>query len=65
MDDLEQPTLPADDAELERLRRRYEPADPTRDTGASPEHVAEAWRDTLDDALDDALEPGLEAEARR
>jgi hypothetical protein len=65
VDDLEQPTLPPDDADIERLLRQYTPTEAARDTGATREHVAEAWHDALDEALDDALERGLAEDARR
>ena len=64
MDDLDQPTLPPDDADVERLLRQYAAADPARETGTMPEHAAETWRDALDEALDDALERGLADTAR-
>jgi hypothetical protein len=65
VDDLEQPTLPPDDADIERLLRQYTPADAAPDTGTTREHAAEAWHDALDEALDDALERGLADDARR
>ena len=65
MDDFEQPTLPPDDADIERLLRQYRPSDAARDSGAAREHAAEAWHDAIDEALDDALERGLAENARR
>ena len=64
MDDFDQPSIPPEDADIERLVRQYRPTEAARDTGTSPEHVAEAWHDAIDDALDDALDRELTGDRR-
>jgi hypothetical protein len=63
--DFDEPSLPPDDADVSRLLARYQADDAARDTGASREHVAEAWHDALDEALDDAVQAELERDAAR
>lgn len=64
MTDFEEPLPPPDDADISRLLAQYRTEDGATEAGADPEHVAEAWRDTLDETLNDVVESELERDVR-
>lgn len=66
MTELDEPLPPPDEADVSRLLARYRTTDPAAgtDTGPSAEHVAEAWRDALDETLNDVVESELERDVR-
>lgn len=63
MTDFEDPLPPPDEADIRRLLAQYRTEDAAAEAGADPEHLAEAWRDTLDETLTDVVESELERDS--